>query len=590
MNEVFNPRLFDYDWGSTFKTRAVMAQKIIPFLILCLLPSTTLRAQDPQRLPESADAAVTERRVREEAEEHLKAPPKEVEVELPEEKKEVPPVSEQKFFVHEVILQGHTVIPTEKLRIFTAAYEGREISLTEAGELAQTLEKEFRRQGYVTAVVYIPPQKIQGQTLMLAIVEGRVGKQYVEGERWFSKKRIFTYSKLKEGEILHYQAIQASIRRMNQNPDREVRSVLRSGETPGTTDVYFKVKDHFPLHSGFQFDNGGVRSTGVQRYGFTLKHNDALIPDSRFLIGTLFGKAFGALFLQHMIPMGPYGTKAIYGFTHSQANPLREFKGSDINGHSQTYSMKVEQPLSESELFSSSAFLELDFKDSRTKDISGTRRRDRLRVLKPGVQMRRKDRYGFFALSQDASFGIAGLGATGRQNPFAGRAGAPPDFIKFSGRLQRGTRLPLQTVLVSEFSYQWALHKLTPQEQFYLGGGNSVRGYPEGDYLADQGIIFTNEFLVPFFLIPADWKLPRMSMPLRQQIQIAVFVDQGYGRLRGPSAQEIKHRYLLSLGGGLKIYLSRYLSMRLEIGHALGNEPLTESDHTRFHFRLAAET
>ena len=68
-----------------------------------------------------------------------------------------------------------------------------------------------------------------------------------------------------------------------------------------------------------------------------------------------------------------------------------------------------------------------------------------------------------------------------------------------------------------------------------------------------------------------------------------LLVDQGYGKLRGPSDSETKQRYLVGVGGGLRINLYKNLFGRMEWAYALGEEPLSESDHFRFQFRLQAE-
>jgi hemolysin activation/secretion protein len=146
-----------------------------------------------------------------------------------------------------------------------------------------------------------------------------------------------------------------------------------------------------------------------------------------------------------------------------------------------------------------------------------------------------------------------------------------------------------QTQLFLSLGYQLTPNKLVPQEQFYLGGATTVRGYPEGDYLSDQGILFNVDYLVPLPLVPEDWKLPYSEVPLKRQIQLDFFFDEGYGKLRGASEDEPESRNLMGVGAGLRIYLYKNIYARLALAHVIGDEPLTESDHTRFHFSLQTE-
>ena len=123
----------------------------------------------------------------------------------------------------------------------------------------------------------------------------------------------------------------------------------------------------------------------------------------------------------------------------------------------------------------------------------------------------------------------------------------------------------------------------------YIGGATTVRGYPEGDYLADIGYILNFEYLIPSYLIPESLQLPYAERPLRQQVQNVLFADFGYGRLRGASARETYSRNLLGIGGGLRVHLYRNIYARTEWAYALGNHPKTAQDRFRFHFRLQME-
>jgi len=122
-----------------------------------------------------------------------------------------------------------------------------------------------------------------------------------------------------------------------------------------------------------------------------------------------------------------------------------------------------------------------------------------------------------------------------------------------------------------------------------MGGAATVRGYPEGDYIADSGIRYSFDYFVPLFFVPKDWKLPYSKWPLWKQIQMVFFVDEGYGRLRGPSGLESANRHLFGLGSGLRVRLYKDIFFRTEWAQALGSNPLKDPVRTQFHFRLQAE-
>lgn len=217
---------------------------------------------------------------------------------------------------------------------------------------------------------------------------------------------------------------------------------------------------------------------------------------------------------------------------------------------------------------------------------SGTTRRDRLRVIRVGPRGRLTDPLGVWLLSVEASFGIDGLGATGEDNPVASRRGARPNFFKTELELARAQRLPWSTQATLSLKAQLSGSKLTPQEELFLGGANSVRGYPEGDYLADHGFVVRAEYLVPCRFLPAHWRLPRADAPLQEQLELIGFLDRGYGRLRAVTGTEQASRNLTGLGTGVRFRFDEAFSARLDWGVSVGDRPLTDDSNYALHFTV----
>lgn len=572
-----------------------MKKSFLGFFVLLILllqhPYLGL-AEDPPTPPNNADASVIDTRVADEAaaelQAQLKKRPRKPTIEDEQQPQKLPALEKQ-FFVRDIIVQGNELIPDEDINSLTKLYEGRNLTLSVVRDLADKIQQQYRYYGYITTIVYIPPQKLENETLVLQVVEGRMGNLYVEDNFWFSTKQIEKKWLLKEGSVFEYKKIAKSLRRINENPDRTATAILRPGDKTGYTDVYLKVKDHFPMHAGFQFDNRGVESTGTMRYGFNIQHNNFIIPDSILLTGTVFGKDFGSFYNQYLVPISSFGTKFIYNFSFSKSAPKKQFSPLDIHGTAFIHSLILQQAVHQGDRVNANAHIGFDFKDSNSQFVGGVLRKDKLRVLRFGFDVTEIDKWGATNLTQDFSFGIKGLGATGNNNPFSSRPGADPNFFKWNGLLLRTLRMPWQTQLNLKLTYQVASGKQYPQEQFYLGGAETVRGYPEGDYLADNGILANVEYLIPLFIIPKDWQLPYSSTPLRQDIQIVAFFDNGFGGLYGASAFEVSQRNLMGVGGGGRIRVWKDLFARLEVAQALVQQPLTESTQTQFHFRLTTE-
>lgn len=493
----------------------------------CFFPgfAYALNASD---VPEGALPEVIAAKARKETDKKLAQKlPAEVEVEAPKavEEKE----AEIKALIGKIRLKSHETVSQAKfetlvdipgLKPFMEPYENRKITFRELNELNRIIEGKLRGQGFF-AVVRIPPQEIEpGGDVILEVLLARMGDLTVEGGRYYRAAMARRYWKIGRGEVLEYDKIRQAVMTMNENPDRTVKQFLKAGKEMGTTDVILKIEDKFPVHVSYIFDNQGVKLTGKERHTFTVQHNNLLTLDDIFVIGTTFGNSYGALYLQHIIPLNANGTNLIWGFSHAQVNPKKEFKSFGINASSQVYSMKLQQRLYRSSTMLANAYAGFDFKEKHTRVLSVTNAWDRLRVLSLGANMQRGDSLGIWGLSQDFFFGFSphgnGFALTSRQGE--------SKFFKYMFSVLRQQRLPFGTQGILRLEGQLSPDKLTPQEQFFMGGATTIRGYPESDFGADQAIFASFEYKVPL-PVPRDWKLPYNKRFLRDQISFVSFAD-----------------------------------------------------------------
>lgn len=541
-------------------------------------------------LPPAEEPSVIEKKVRKEAEEILR---RRVEVPKPEEELEEEPRLEGRFFLRKIVLEGNTQIPSLELEPLVRPFENREQSMAELRNLTKAINWEYRRQGFITSLAVIPPQKIDEGRLIVQIIEGKVGKIRVEGNRYFRTKRVLSYARINKGEILRYEKLRGTLYRLNQNPDRAVRSILKSGEEPRTTDIVLKVEDRFPVHLGGFYDNQGSESSGQQRFGFNLRDSNLVGLDDILSTGTVFGRHFGVFFSRYTLPFPSTDTTWSAGFSHAQVSPKRDLEEFSVNGTTETYFTRIQQVLLQGSAGSMAYVigcqLGMEFKEERTKVLASTFRRERFRVIRFGPTLRLEDPWGVTDLGQEFSFGVKGLGAAVHADLSSSRQGVEPDFFLMSGNLFRNQKLPFDTRATLRIDCQFPKEKLSSSEALYMGGAGTIRGYPEGDYLADAGYTLSLEYLAPSFFFPADWRLPYSKVPLRRQVELVVFLDSGYGRLRGPSEREVRSRHLAGVGGGLRVKLYRELYGRAEWAHAFGDHPLTESNRHEFHFRIQWE-
>ena len=537
-------------------------------------------ANEDKSLSSGASAAVQESKIRDQAQDQLFHPKTAKPVTFEEEAKEVPATGPS-FFVKKIVFEGDVMLEPGEYEPLLQKFEGREIRFDELQQLINALEQLFRAKGYI-AVVLLPPQKMENQQVFLKAVISRMGGLSVEKNRYYAKWRTRSYWKTRKGDTLRYEKIRQDVVDMNENPDRVVKPILRAGVEKGTTDVVLAVDDHLPLHAGYSFDNQGVKLTGKDRQGFTLRNNNMLGLDDIFLIGTTFGKAFGALFLYHVIPVSNFGTKFIWSISHAQVNPKKEFSIYGINGTSETYSLALQQRVIRTDKYSGNVQLGFDFKEKHTSAQSVTTAWDKERVISLKGDFQARDRWGGWALGQGVYFGLPTFG-----NGWAlASGGGQQTFFKYMGSMTRLTQFPWRTKAIWDLQGQLTSDKLLPQEQLFLGGARSIRGYPESDYGADSAIQSRLDYLLPPYGMPETWKMPFDKMPLKDQVNVIAFFDTGYGRAHDPSQTEKRSDFLMGVGGGFEIRFRQNVSARLEWGVPLGDKPITEAGHSQLHFTL----
>ncbi|MDI6758757.1 MAG: ShlB/FhaC/HecB family hemolysin secretion/activation protein, partial [Candidatus Omnitrophota bacterium] len=535
---------------------------------------------DIERVTRQED--IFDKEQKEKIEQELKAPPKKPIFLKPEESAVVK--EGQKFFVKKIILVGCENVSLEVFASNTQKYENKEVSLAQLETLAKGIEREYLRQGIISAV-FVPPQEVKDDTVTLRVVEAKMGSLEIQKHKYFKKERIAYYWIPKHGKVLRYDEISKSIQLMNKNPDREVRAALAAGKKPGTTDVILTPKTSFPIHITSSYDNEGAASTGRSRVGVGLKYNNFLGFDDSLILGENFGRDFCGTYAYHTLPVSRDGASLMYGYSHSESTPTKDYTVQGIKSEAKGYSFSLNQDIYKKDEYLGEVSFGFDAKDKTAKIASGTINRDRLRILHIGGSFTQRGLGSNTTVSSKISQGIKGLGASRAGNPMASR-NAKSTFSKLELNLQHKKALPLNLQASFKVKSQLSSGRLMSQEQFYLGGMDSIRGYPAGDFAADNAVQSNAELLIPSIFIPANWRLPYAESTLRDQITSLIFIDYGYGLRRGALPTENRTMGFLGMGAGIRGNFFNQALVRLEWGFPVADDSITEAGHSRFHFSV----
>lgn len=493
-----------------------------------------------------------------------------------------PPIS---FELRSVQVTGVTIVDTAGLNFTWEPYVGKKIGFTELHAIAAMIKKVYKDLGYLTTATFLPPQDIKNGEVEIRIMEGKRGDLIVDGNKYFSTSSIAKYFHTFRGEPLDMVEIQKDVMRLNENRDLKVSAVLSTGAKPETVDVTLKTKEAAPYHVTVGTDNQGSRLTGRYRESVAFNTSNLTGNHDDLSINAVISDLSTGEFVSYQMPVGTYGTKLGMDVGLFQAKLGQEYKRFDIVTATQYYNPNVTVELYQSQNLQVDVQSGVKIKNTIKKQARDKVTDERLRLPYAGLEIVENDAQGQTNFSPELSGGSPGLlGSSRRDNPLASRRGSDGSFLKYSQNLNRYQTMPWGSYVQLKSQVQYATEVLPTSEQLQLGGANSVRGYPEGDYLADSGANLNMDWYFPLYPVPASWKAGDFSF--RNNIEPLVFFDMGGGRLNKAYGTEKSEKMLAGFGGGVKVRVKNNAHVKLEWAKAIGDKPVRGTGPSTFNMSV----
>ena len=579
--------------GSQYK-KIVKIVLILPIFLPVLLLSSNAIAQNlpPGQQPEAGASRFQSDLERKKAalqSKGVKAP----KIEMEEQKPAAPPVSGASFILRDIKITGMTIFNPDDFKPLYQKYIDKEITFKEVSDIVDQIKSKYKEKGYLTTNVYVPEQQILGGVIEIRVVEGKMGRLLIEGNKWFTKNIIEKYLHAKKNEILNILTLQKDLLRLNQNPDLEVKTVITAGEEPQTSDIILKVQDKFPYHVGTSVDDQGTRLSGKYRASVSGRSTNLTANNDFFFYNSVVSADSSGDFFTYVIPMDTRGTKFGFDFSYFTSKVGREFRGFDIVGNSWYYIPHVTGEIYLSEALQVSADAGLRIESIKKLQGSKITVNEQLRIPYYKLDMSRMDSFlggGQTTFSPEISFGTGDFLGASRENQLkSSRLGTDGYYFKYVHSLRRVQRMPWESYMLLRHQFQGASHTLPSSEQFQLGGESTVRGYPEGDYLCDIGALVSADWVFPTYFIPKEYKLPYDETPLRNEIQPVIFADMGGGYIKTKMVSEKGCKFLMGVGGGVRINFYNKFIARIEFAQAIGATPTANSGPSNFHISVNFE-
>jgi hemolysin activation/secretion protein len=453
-------------------------------------------------------------------------------------------------------------------------------------------------------LVNIPPQTVEAGIVRLEVIEGRIGKVRVTGNRYFTMDKILgDLPGLSPGEILYLPRVQQELNDLNRNPDLKVAPVLMPGRQMGSVDVELKVKDKLPLHASVDLNNRSIHDTTDLRLNVSARYDNlwqlehsisfqyqtspqdtqevqmfagsyvlpnpwirkhvlaiyGLVSDS----GTAFGAGFEVI-----------GKGALVGARYVMSLPV--FDASDfLSGLPIVFGS-----------YNHSASLGIDYKDFDETvgfDEEGVETVTPITYLPFSVSYNSAlpDQWGTTRFHTALNMALRGI-VTDQKDFEIKRYNARGNYVYGTAGVDRLQRLPARMSLFLKLDGQLSSEPLVSNEQYVAGGMQSVRGYKEAEALGDNAVHGIVELhgpdLAGFFSFAKDF-----------EVDPYVFYDRAALWVKDALPGQTDSFKLEGAGVGVRGLITNYLMYEVDWGVALSDTDRTEAGTSRVYFTVKAQ-
>lgn len=471
--------------------------------------------------------------------------------------------------------------------------------------VADEVTNYYRSHGLILARAYIPAQTITGDVVRISVLEGKLGAVYSEGgsppaasaegqvpsaadNLRYSKEMLRKPFVQLLGQPVVKEEFEGALLQLVDYPGLKYNAVVQPGTVEGTADLYLKVTEERLFSAALSLDNYGSEFTGEYRPRVDMRfYNPTKAADKLYvtLLATVDpnNDLYGEVMYERPLPWGNNALGVDY--SRNAFDVGGNLKALGLTGESEILDVFLKHTFKRSRKGNVYGLLSFASKTANTSQ-SATIDEDDLSVLSTGLQLSDyMDQWfgaGVTNLSMKVSVGLDDfLGSNDNNDPGTSRVGgsgekAPSEFWKFNAELSRLQKLWPNASLFVRLTGQATDSMLVSIEQFALGGPDTVRAYPQAEYLMDQGYFSSFELV---FNAPGFSDRPAFfNRTWGELLQVSIFYDAASGWLKDPLANEEGSGYLSGVGVGVHFGLPGRFAANLSVATPTGSH---EADKDR---------
>lgn len=539
-------------------------------VLTTLLATSSLLAAEGEGNP-SISAGVIQRQIQREYNLQNLTSQQEIpilEVDIPQEVLNIP--EGISVYVETIVLHNNFPLFDKELSKITARYVNRELHGQDLTDLCYEIQQLYAKDGYIATWVYPPIQRVDNNTLQIAIVEGTLDDIEVRGNTSYTTKYIRRYFAHLQGQPLNYNELMKALLLVNENSDLAVQGVLRKGKNSGGTDLILQVQDSRPLSLNVGYNNWGSYFTTYNQLSSTFTAGNLATSGDKLMTQVSCGVPFVFYYVNptYTIPLTGSGANLNLSYSFSQSDTGGPgLEGQGLSSWTELASITYNQPLARTRNFQAGILTSFNFEQYKNLQQGVTTSFDRLRVVSVGGNVNYTDSIrGQNVINPSLNIGIPDiLGGSSVVDPLCSREGGGGRYYILTVNGQRVQPLLTDCMFVITASGQGTFNKIPTSVQYILGGMGTVRGYTSGIAVGDVGYCANFEFYIPPPVIK-NWTFKPLKKTWGEIMQLLAFVDHGGVYTVQDVIGEANGAYLTSVGAGLRFYGPRNFSLSFDAG------------------------
>ena len=474
-------------------------------------------------------------------------------------------------------MEGNTILASREMDSLLAPYVGEKKDLQSIQEAIKALERGYHDRGFVAVQVILPEQELKDGVVRLKVIEPRLGKITVEGNRFFDEANIRrSLPALRPGAPLNVVAVSRSIEDANDSPAKKVNLQFLNGGASGEIDAKIQVQDEKPWAIGLTSNTTGDKQTGywrleVQFQEANLFNRDHLVT-LQYITSPSNPDQVNIAGLGYRIPIARLRSsiEIIGAYSNVDSGTLSLAGNStQVSGSGTILGLHYNQNLPGIGRYNQQLTFALDLRAyTNSVVLSGAQLANDVTVhpislTYAGKRAWTKAAAGFYA---GVVHNLPEVAVRDTEAQFEKvRAGAPQDYtiLKFGANVSHS--LVGDWRVHGTFNGQYTNVPLVPGEQFGIGGATSVRGFHEREAADDKGYAGSFEIHAP--------NLRLLPEGMAAQWHALLFADVGHISRVNPLPGETPKTTIASFGPGIRVNGGKRFFVAFDYGVIL--DPLT---------------